>query len=153
MNDAAKLTALRRTEARMQHKLTERQLWVLESAAESLSGKDWQSLHDVFTALERKGFVAFKNPTASTSRRGYSVTPAGYAVVRPIQDAQAARRRADDEERTARYAAEEEASARRALKLDGSAYDSNESTDDVIRRELGIDKILAEGAKGAKLRG
>lgn len=149
--DTRAVIELRRTEARMQHKLTERQLSVLEHATERLSGVDWQGLHDVFTALERKGFVAFKNPTAPAPRRGYSVTPAGYAVVRPIQDAQTAHRRAEDDERHARYAAEEEDEAKRLLMLDGGTYHSNESTDDVIRRELGIDKILAEGRKKARL--
>ena len=152
MSDAVKLVELRRAEARAQYKLTERQLWVLESAAESLSGKDWQSLHDVFTALARKGFVAFKKPTASAQARGYSVTQAGYEIVRPIQIALAARRLAADEEQAARFAAEEEVRARRELKLDGSTYDSDESIDDAIRRELGIDKILAsaEGSVGSE---
>ncbi len=136
--DLAICTAIAKT-----HKLTLRQVEELESISHIRGACNFAgSAHSVLEKLAEKGLVSY-NPNKSPQWRGYRITEAGSKVLEPLKAEQARRRAEYDRQEDERREAANREYARHALKLDGSGYESNESIEAEVRRELGLDKLFA----------
>jgi len=132
------------------HRLSLAKVEMLETVERSSAGGcNWAGMnYTVLRALGALGLLTYKTECAP-QYAGYRITAAGREVIAPVLEARAARRAKLDEQADAERAASASREARRALKIDGSGYYLPDAADDEIRRELGIDQILA-AAKGAK---